>query len=151
MRSLSIWFLLLPLVVVAAATFNAVAEPNHFLYADHVQRLTVMEQQQTSKANGPRADLDKTTVANSYSTIRILCENHIRGGGKSSPTTTTTTATKKDKQQKEIKKIQPKSQTLQKRLNATTKKKKFHIDFRERKVQIGLLASILFCYPIITV
>jgi hypothetical protein len=29
-------------------------------------------------------------------------------------------------------------------------KKKFSIDFRERKVQIGLLASLMFCYPIVT-
>jgi hypothetical protein len=29
-------------------------------------------------------------------------------------------------------------------------KKKFSIDFRERKVQIGLLASCMFCYPILT-
>jgi hypothetical protein len=33
---------------------------------------------------------------------------------------------------------------------AAKKKKKFSIDFRERKVQIGLLASLLFCYPILT-
>jgi hypothetical protein len=34
--------------------------------------------------------------------------------------------------------------------SAPAAKKKFSIDFRERKVQIGLLASLLFCYPILT-
>jgi hypothetical protein len=34
--------------------------------------------------------------------------------------------------------------------SAPVAKKKFPIDFRERKVQIGLLASILFCIPILT-
>ena len=28
-------------------------------------------------------------------------------------------------------------------------KKKFPVDFRERKVQVGLLASILFCIPVL--
>jgi hypothetical protein len=34
--------------------------------------------------------------------------------------------------------------------SAPVAKKKFPIDFRERKVQIGFLASVLFCIPILT-
>jgi hypothetical protein len=34
--------------------------------------------------------------------------------------------------------------------SAPVAKKKFTIDFREKKTQIGLLASVMFCIPILT-
>jgi hypothetical protein len=133
MRSVSILFLLPS--VVAPATFHALAEIHHF-YDYHDQGMSTFSQ--TSKINGPSLE---TTPANSLHTaIRILCQNNIRGGGGKSPAAAA-------KPQEGKNRSKPKKQTLEK---SAAKNKKFHIDFRERKVQIGLLASILFCYPIIT-
>jgi hypothetical protein len=56
----------------------------------------------------------------------------------------------------DIKKKTLKKKAVQKQADTTkgstaiNKKMKFSVDFRERKVQIGLLASLLFCYPILT-
>jgi hypothetical protein len=120
--------------VVAPATFHALTESNH-LYDDHDPGMTFW---QTSKINGPSPV--STPPATSFPAICILCQNNIRGGGGKSPAIET-------KPHKGKNKIKPKTQALEKR---HAKNKKFHIDFRERKVQIGLLASILFCYPIMT-
>lgn len=145
MRSLSILLLILSVVASAsAATFHTIAEP-HRVYTDLDQGLTLW---QTSSRNGPSEGADSTTLArNSFSAIRILCQNQIRGGGSKSSSQATAT---KEIRRPETKKIQSKQRPLKKGRDASKNKKKFHIDFRERKVQIGLLASILFCYPIIT-
>ncbi len=48
------------------------------------------------------------------------------------------------------KKVIEKKSATTKDSTARNKKWKISVDLRERKVQIGLLASLLFCYPILT-
>ena len=78
--------------------------------------------------------------------------NVVRGGhngilgGSRSPRASNDNSKKKTLKKKVIEK---KSVTT-KDSTASNKKWKISVDLRERKVQIGLLASLLFCYPILT-
>ena len=95
----------------------------------------------TARRNDPLADAHMTPpFQNAYD---------IRGGGGGSRSLQAAAVVENKKKKETVSKRAAKRNGSND-ITDTKKKTKFSVDFRERKVQIGLLASLLFCYPIIT-